>query len=122
VHNAHHVSSTAEEKAPPGHYREHTSRSILDIQGLASQRSLKYTCKSHSESETTYESSQSRLIIKGTSGSYKRAPAMGFTTAWFAVDLVSRSTFGKSKWAGLKCIRLARDKGGLMAAMFESWF
>jgi hypothetical protein len=38
VHNAHHVSSTAEEKAPPGHYKEHTSRSILDIRGLASQR------------------------------------------------------------------------------------
>jgi hypothetical protein len=38
VHNAHHVSSTAEEKAPPGHCREHTSRSILDIRGLASQR------------------------------------------------------------------------------------
>jgi hypothetical protein len=24
--------------------------------------------------------------------------------AWFAVDLVSMSTFGKSKWAGLTCI------------------
>jgi hypothetical protein len=37
LHNAHHVSSTAEEKAPPGHYREHTSRSILDIRGSAMQ-------------------------------------------------------------------------------------
>jgi hypothetical protein len=25
-------------KAPPGHYKEHTSRSILDIRGLASHR------------------------------------------------------------------------------------
>jgi hypothetical protein len=38
VYNAHHVSSTAEEKAPPGHYKEHTSRSIQDIRGLASHR------------------------------------------------------------------------------------
>jgi hypothetical protein len=35
VYIAHHVSSSEEEKAPPGHYKEHTSRSILDIRGLA---------------------------------------------------------------------------------------
>jgi hypothetical protein len=33
VHIAHQVSSSEEEKAPPGHYKEHTSRSILDIRG-----------------------------------------------------------------------------------------
>jgi hypothetical protein len=27
---AHHVTSSGEDKAPPGHYKEHTSRSILD--------------------------------------------------------------------------------------------
>jgi hypothetical protein len=36
VHIAHHVSSSEEEKAPPGRYKEHPSRSILDIRGLAS--------------------------------------------------------------------------------------
>jgi hypothetical protein len=40
VHHAHHVSSSEEEKAPPGHYKEHTSRSILDIRGLASLRKV----------------------------------------------------------------------------------
>jgi hypothetical protein len=30
VHLSHHVSSSEEEKAPPGHYEGHTSRSILD--------------------------------------------------------------------------------------------
>jgi hypothetical protein len=39
VHIAHHVSSSEEDKAPPGHYKTHTSRSILDIlRGLASLR------------------------------------------------------------------------------------
>jgi hypothetical protein len=34
------------------------------------------------------------------------------STAWFAVDLVSRSTCGKAKWAGLTYMHwLARDKG-----------
>jgi hypothetical protein len=32
-HIAHHVSSSEEEKTPPGHYKEHTSRSIIDILG-----------------------------------------------------------------------------------------
>jgi hypothetical protein len=42
-------------------------------------------------------------------------------TAWFAVDLVNKSTFGKTKWAaGLTWDNLD-NKGcyGLMAAMFE---
>jgi hypothetical protein len=51
---------------------------------------------------------------------------------WFAVDLVSRSTVGKSKWAGfeeeqlkaswLDIHWLARNMGGLVAAIFEVWF
>jgi hypothetical protein len=42
VHIAHQVCSSGEEKAPQGHYKEHTSRSILDIQGLASLRNRDY--------------------------------------------------------------------------------
>jgi hypothetical protein len=34
----HIMSPQLKKKAPPAHYKEHTSRSILDVRGLASQR------------------------------------------------------------------------------------
>jgi hypothetical protein len=41
----------------------------------------------------------------------------------FAVEMVSRSTFGRLKWIGLTCIGLPQGiSGGLVAAMFEAWF